>query len=307
MDIALEARSLTYHFKNEPVFKGIHFQINQGAKVSFLTESKIHLNFISKLLQGQILPTAGELVVLGHNTKDELLEVKKKISIVDSNESFDERFQTREYLEVYSSYYGLNDKNQKLNILDALRKSDLEDKDEEVIFNFNELDRRKLLLSRALVTKPRIIFFNNITAGLNIKEQEYMWELINKLKDITMIFFSNNSLEVEELSEEVYFLKNGVISLSGKPEDLVDKYVGKEVVEFSISKREFIYFSKRLENKYEFIFDEGVLKVFINKGQDGVSLLNLISGESVNLRKPNISDVYLKTIHPNKFHLKESL
>ncbi|MBT4760514.1 MAG: hypothetical protein HOO06_02350 [Bdellovibrionaceae bacterium] len=299
METVIEARSLTTQGKLKQSLKGVHFQTQTGQKVGFFFLDQENNEDLFRLFSGQAAPTAGELIVLGYPMGTKNGEVKELTAVIDSEENLEESFTVREYLNIFVGYYGLSVKNQRINILEALRIAEIEDKEDDLVFDLTHCERRQLLIARSLVVNAKVIYVKNITKYLEHRDILYIRKLFKKIKGVTVCIFTDDLDDVEDICDEAYFFKQGQIFISGNPKQLIKENMGKEVVEFTINKKEYAYFSQRIKDNYDFQYSDGVLKVYLNIGQDSMTLLSLILCDQVVIRRPNLQDVITK-----KFSIK---
>ncbi|MEG1027960.1 MAG: ABC transporter ATP-binding protein, partial [Oscillospiraceae bacterium] len=176
------------------------------------------IRMISTLIQ----PTSGDAFVDGVSVVNKPAEVRKKITYLPDEAGAYKNMKGIKYLEFMASLFANNALEEKQYVENAVSMCGLGNKLNEKIGTYSRGMIRKLLLSRAVMTRPTLAILDEPTSGLDILNALEIRRMIRKLADEGMSFLisSHNMLEIEYLSDRVGIINKGVLSMIGKPEDL---------------------------------------------------------------------------------------
>lgn len=297
MEAVIEAKGLVKQYDNRTVLEGLSFVINKGECFGLLGPKGSGKSTVMKLLYGSSFITSGELFVLGLNAKKHSREIKSKIGIVPQENFLDPIFSILDNLIVHAGFYGIPSKEAEFRAIELLRQMNLEDFKDKHINILDDGMRRRLIIARALINSPDVLFLDEPTVSLDSASKVWVWNQVKKMKKEfkSLVLTTNDMEEAAQLCDRVAIIDNGRLLRVGTPEQLVKENVGKEIVEFKANEHDLNYFIKRLtEAKYSYQIVRDTVIVHIQENQDGRQVLNLISSPHITLRKPTLEDVFLK-------------
>ena len=172
----------------------------------------------------------------------------------------------------------------------------LEDYAERGIESLSGGMKRRLTLARALLTKPKVIFLDEPTTGLDPQARVWIWDELRAMqKQGTTLFLTTHYMEeAEMLCDRLAIMNRGKTVIEGQPLNLIEDYVGREVIEFEIEPKEVEYFVSKIKDKFSYQVMRNRLKLFVRGQQSTRDAIGYISSTNVTMRKASLNDVFLK-------------
>ena len=245
----IEVHNLVKKFDTKKVINEINFNVREGEIFGFLGPSGAGKTTLIKMLIGEYSITGGEALVFGTIPNKLNEEITNKISAVMDNFGLYERLTVYENLEVFSNIYNTD----KKDIDKILKKVEL------FASKLSKGMSQRLILARALVNKPKLLFLDEPTSGLDPATSLKIHSLLFELRDAgTTIFLTTHNMEeATKMCDEVALLHLGKIVEFGSPKDICmrhNKYQVFNVITkdnkeltFKSDKRD----SKKLANLFE--------------------------------------------------------
>ncbi len=257
------------------------------------------INMLSTLLK----PTSGRASVAGHDIASERDSVRKSIGVVFQDPALDGKLTGRENLEFHAMRYGLGKTERKARIDEVLRLVDLEDKAAVLVENYSGGMRRRLEIARGLIHRPRVLFLDEPTLGLDAQTRRHIWDYIRKLNResaVTIILTTHYMEEADYLCGRVAIMDRGRFVALDAPERLKD-VLGGDVVSLELERPapEFEAALAALDWIKTRKVHDGVLSLTMERGERRIPELIQtahdlgVTVSCVNLRKPSLEDVFL--------------
>jgi ABC-2 type transport system ATP-binding protein len=181
------------------------------------------LRMISTLL----LPTSGTVRVFGLDVIKQSAEIREIIAYLPEEAGAYPNLSGWEYLE-FMARFGTNDKNEVQRIItEAAEISGLGERLKSKAKTYSKGMKRRLLVARALMTKPKLAILDEPTSGLDVLHSYHVREIIKqyvKEHGVTVLLSSHNMLEVEHLCGRVALVNKGQMVSEGKPQELKQKF-----------------------------------------------------------------------------------
>ncbi|MFY8325872.1 ABC transporter ATP-binding protein [Pseudoalteromonas sp. ZZD1] len=211
MTTLIQAQSLSKHYGSKLALDDVSFEINKGAPVALVGPNGAGKTTLFSLLCGYILPTHGQLTVLGH--KPGSSELFGKLSALPQDAQLDPRFSIAHQLAFYGQLQGLSNKQSQI---EALRVLDLVGLGEVAKQRSDDLShgmRKRVTIAQALIGKPEIVMLDEATAGLDPIHAREVRELVATLSnEATFILSSHDLTELERLCGQVLHLNKGQLT-----------------------------------------------------------------------------------------------
>ncbi len=203
----IQLDNVTKKFGEKIAVDGLSFEIQRGEVFGLLGKNGAGKTTTIKMLTLQLKPTAGEI---SFGTASEL-EIKSQIGIVPQHLNFDQDLTVWENLELHARLYHLPPSERKLRISELLRFVELEPVRNSFIKNLSGGMKRRLLIVRALIHEPQILFLDEPTVALDPQVRRKIWELVQQLKSrgITIVLTTHYIEEAEFLCDRVAILSAG--------------------------------------------------------------------------------------------------
>lgn len=236
---AVIGKALTKYYKNIKALDSVSFSIGIGECFGFLGANGAGKTTLMSMIYGFILPTSGEIEVLGKKLiKTNLSEIKRRIGVVPQENNLDPDLSVLENLIVYSRYFNIT-KKKALDISKNLLK--FVNLHEWTNVNVRKLSggmKRKLVFIRGLVNDPELLILDEPTTGLDPRSRKQIWDLIESLKHSgkTIILTTHYMEEAEKLCDKIAMMNRGKILLVDTPQNLSMQFSGNlEKVYFNMT------------------------------------------------------------------------
>ncbi len=245
----VEAVRLKRSFGDFLAVAGIDFSIDSGSCYGLLGPNGAGKTTTVKMIQGFLPRSSGSLMVMGRDIESKPAKTKSQIGVVPQENNLDRDLTVLQNLLTYARYFDISPNEAVSRAEELLRFLELDGKWEAQITALSGGMQRRLAIARSLINRPRLLILDEPTTGLDPEARHLIWRRIQTLKQqgVTIILTTHYMEEAERLCDFVAMMNNGTILMEGKPADLIEKEVGKEVIEATISKTEIEKFSLEME------------------------------------------------------------
>ena len=222
MEHAIKVHNLAHNFGEKTVLKDINFEIEKGKVFGLLGPSGAGKTTIIKILTGQLVATNGEATLLGKKTSTLSGDDYKNIGIMMDNFGLYERMSCYDNLKLFCKITGVS--VSEIDIV--LQKVGLEEAAKTLVSDLSKGMRNRMLLARAILSTPKVLFLDEPTSGLDPKTTEEIHHLIQNMQEMgtTVFLTTHNMAEAEKLCENIALLNEGEIIEYGNPKDICRKY-----------------------------------------------------------------------------------
>ena len=186
-----------------------------------------------RLLTAQAIANEGELQVLGFELPKESKQARAQCGVAPQLDNLDVTLTVEQNLRVFAHLYRVARQERREAIERALGIANLKERRDTRVDKLSGGMRRRLLIARALVHRPRLILLDEPTVGLDPQVRQELWALIDALRaEGTTILMSTHYIEeAERLADTVLIMSHGQAVAAGPPGDLVAEHAGREAVE----------------------------------------------------------------------------
>lgn len=218
MNPAIEANSLTRIFKEKEAVSGITFQVQPGEIFGLLGPNGAGKTTSIRMLTGQIDPSGGSAVVAGCDVVKDRSKLKERIGVVFEEQNLYDRLSARDNLRFNCWIYNLPESRAS----EALELIGLLDRAKDPVRTFSNGMKQRLMVARALLHKPPVLFLDEPTRGLDPIAARDIRAVVRRLAaDGTTIFLTTHLLEeADQLCQHIAFLVEGKIVASDTPQQL---------------------------------------------------------------------------------------
>ena len=236
------AKNIVKTFGSKIALNSINFEIKEGEIFGFLGPSGSGKTTMINILTGQLLPDSGITQLLGKDSQDLHPTDLEKIGIVSDQSGFYEKLSLEKNLLLYAKLYGIN-----LNRVDELLDQvGLLASKKILAEQLSTGMKQRMLLARALINQPKILFLDEPTSGLDPTTSKSIHELLVQLKESgTTIFLTTHDMnEATLLCDHLALLNKGKLIEQGSPADIIQKY--------NTNKRIKVIYKNREERIFDF-------------------------------------------------------
>jgi len=227
VNAAVEAKDLTKIFGSVRALDGLNFSIKKGEIFGLIGLNGAGKTTALRITSTLLLPTSGTVTVFGHDVVDEASEVRNLISYLPEEAGAYKNLSGIEYLRFMASFM-VNDKSAVKGLVDAASEiSGLEERLKDKVKGYSKGMKRRLLVARALMTKPKLAILDEPNSGLDVLHSVHVRTIIKryaKEHDVTVLLSSHNMLEVEYLCDRVAIINKGKVVVEGAPAELKTRY-----------------------------------------------------------------------------------
>ena len=234
MSVVLEAKNVIKDFGSVRALDGLSFKIREGEIFGLIGLNGAGKTTALRIASTLLLPTSGTVTVFGHDVVDEASEVRKIISYLPEEAGAYPNLSGKEYLEFMAKFNTKNQNELKKMIEEATKISGLGERLKDKAKTYSKGMKRRLLVARALMTRPKLTVLDEPASGLDVLHAYHVREIIKtyvKEHSVTVLLSSHNMLEVEYLCDRVALLNKGKIVVEGKSDELKQKYESENLEE----------------------------------------------------------------------------
>ena len=230
MSLLLEARGLVKSLGGRRVVDGVDLVCRAGEVLGLLGPNGAGKTTTLRMLYGFLRPDAGTIRIEG---SDDLARVKRDIGVCTQNDTFDGDFTVEQNLRIFATYFRpLPDdiETRVRQLLDRFGLTPYADTRPETLSGGF---RRRLMMARALVHRPRLLFLDEPTTGLDPQARHLLWEKLRALlrQGKTILLTTHFMDEAERLCDRIKIIDHGATLAEGPPRALIAEHIEPEVVE----------------------------------------------------------------------------
>jgi lipooligosaccharide transport system ATP-binding protein len=229
----LAARGVRKSYGGREVVSGIDLELAKGECYGLLGPNGAGKTTTLRMLLGLVHPDAGEITLLDHPVPQAAREGRIRVGVVPQVDNLDPDFTVRENLLVYGRYFGLTHAEVAERLPRLLEFATLESRADSHIQELSGGMKRRLVLARALVNDPDLIFLDEPTTGLDPQARHQMWERLRALmrQGKTLLLTTHFMDEAERLCDRLKIIDRGRTLAEGPPHALIAEHIEPEVVE----------------------------------------------------------------------------
>jgi len=294
----IKVENLIKKFGNITAVNNISFTVDEGMIFGFLGPNGAGKTTTISILCTLLAPTSGNASVNGYDCTKESSSVRKSIGIVFQDTTLDKDLTAEENLLFHSYLYNVEKAERKKRVDEVLRLVDLSGRKDDLVKKFSGGMKRRLEVARGLIHRPKVLFLDEPTLGLDPQSRSNLWEFITALpkKYGVTIFMTTHYMDEAEVCDNIAIIDNGNIIAMNSPAEL-KKVVGGDVIYLKTKDNE----KARAEIKNMLDVDASIRdgELFISTASGETCIPELIrtlgdSVLSVRLQRPTLNDVFLK-------------
>jgi daunorubicin resistance ABC transporter ATP-binding subunit len=233
--LAIRTEDLRKTYKTKggdvPAVRGIDLSVSKGQFFGLLGPNGAGKSTTISMLTTLVLPTGGRAWVAGVDVVADPVGVKRRIGVVTQNNTLDMQLTVAENLEFRSRFFGLSPREASRRAAQLLEVFGMSDKRKSMSTDLSGGQAKRLLIARALVHRPEVLFLDEPTAGLDPQTRVNLWDILRVLhaEGQTILLTTHYMEEAEALCEQISVMDHGQILASGTVNELKEG-VGAETV-----------------------------------------------------------------------------
>jgi lipooligosaccharide transport system ATP-binding protein len=232
-ELAIRLRGVVKRYGPITAVNGLDLDVPMGTCVGLLGPNGAGKSTTMRLLTAQSIADEGELEVLGFKLPEESKQARALCGVAPQLDNLDVTLTVEQNLLVFAHLYRIDRCDRKEAIERALVMAKLVDRRDSRVDKLSGGMRRRLLIARALIHRPRLVLLDEPTVGLDPQVRQELWALIDALRsEGTTILMSTHYIEeAQRLADTVLIMSHGSAVAAGPPFDLVVEHAGREVLE----------------------------------------------------------------------------
>lgn len=292
----VEARGLGLSYGQHLAFDHLDLEVEKGKCIGISGASGSGKSSMIKVLCGLIPPSKGDLFIDGLNTKKIPLVVKSKVGYMPEDDGLDGDLSCFDTVAAHGALYNIKRSEIQLRTHDLLRRVFLDEYESAPVYSLSRGQKRRLSLARSLINRPEILMIDSPIKDLGQTDRSLIWKLLRDQIDQghTVIIASRDLDQIEQLCHHVLILDKGKITCQGEPENLVQQYIGCQVIEYDIKLHDLDYYLHALNGLYPYQLIGEKLRVYLREGVDMNNVIRWMPSEKILYRKAELKDVYIK-------------
>ncbi len=294
----IEVEHLVKSYADLVAVNDISFSVDQGEVFGLLGPNGAGKTTVINILCTLSKPTSGKASINGFDVTHQQGQVRQCIGLVFQDPSLDERLTALENLKFHSMVYNIPASVRKERIEQALRMVELWERRRDIVKTFSGGMKRRLELARGLTHRPKVLFLDEPTLGLDPQTRSRLWDFILDLRqrEGTTVFLTTHYMDEAEYADHIAVMDYGKIIALDSPKGL-KSMVGEDMISLSTvdDQRAQAELQKRYHIKAR--CDSGQVTFEIANGERFIpALIKEFDTDilSISLRRPTLDDAFLK-------------
>ncbi len=286
---------LIKYFGDFAAVNNISFNIRQGECFGVLGPNGAGKTSTIRMIYGFSTINSGQIHVFGLSIADGWREIRSRIGVCQQENTLDPDLSVKENLVVFARYFNIPLKRARERAEELLSFIALTPRSKDEVSHLSGGLVRRLVLARALINEPELLILDEPTTGLDPQSRHQLWQRLEELKGkgLSILLTTHDMHEAAYLCDRLIIMDRGSILVEGKPDELIQKYVGHEVLEIGNPGKDLRDYLGTQELAYE---DLGHRLIIY--GQKGDSIFQEIAKHfclsMCTMRTATLEDVFLK-------------
>lgn len=232
---ALVAYDLWKTYGDRSVVQGVSFSLNSGEILGLLGPNGAGKTTTVGMLYGAVKPSRGFVKFGQTQVESDGRSARRKMGIVTQEDNLDPDFSVIENLIHFAHHYRIRGKAARHRAGELLARVDLQEYAQQSVDELSGGMKRRLVLARALINQPQVVFLDEPTTGLDPDARQEFWKLVSDLRQqgCSVLLTTHYMDEAQRLCDRLLLLQQGQVIDQGTPDELIQRTVGDEMVEIA--------------------------------------------------------------------------
>lgn len=234
MNIVIDAVDLTKDFGSLRALDKLNLKVRSREIFGLIGPNGAGKTTALRVISTLLLPTSGTVKIFGLDVVRDAAEVRKIITYLPEEAGAYRNLSGSEYLEFMAKFSTRDKEETREMVKEAAEITGLGERLKDKTKGYSKGMKRRLLVARALMNKPKLAILDEPTSGLDVLHAYHVRGIIKRYvqeQGVTVLLSSHNMLEVEHLCDRVALLNKGKIVAEGKPQELKEKFEGENLEE----------------------------------------------------------------------------
>jgi ABC-2 type transport system ATP-binding protein len=221
--IMIRIQKLTKNYKNVAALKGIDLEVEAGELFAYLGPNGSGKTTTIRILTGLAKRTSGDATLHGFHIERDTLQAKRQCGLVPQTINLDHELTVFENLDLHGRLFNMTRRERSARIDELLEYVEIQDRRDSPVKHLSGGLKRRVMVARALMHSPRILFLDEPTVGLDPSIRRRIWSLIKRIQQngATIFLTTHYIEEAEFLANRVAFLDEGRIVALDTPQNLM--------------------------------------------------------------------------------------
>jgi ABC-2 type transport system ATP-binding protein len=236
---AIVTRGLVKRFGEVVAVAGVDLAVREGELFGLLGQNGAGKTTLVRMLSGLLIPTSGDAFVAGVDVRREPDRARRMLGVVPQALTSDLDLTGWENLDIYARFFGVPRGRRHDRIEELLHRVGLWERRKSLVKTYSGGMRRRLEIARGLIHKPRVLFLDEPTIGLDPQSRRVIWELLTDLRkgeEITISLTTHYLDEADVLCDRVAIVDNGKVVALGTPQELKSTVPGSDTIELTLGR-----------------------------------------------------------------------
>jgi len=268
---AIEVSGITKKYGTITAVDNVSFDVMEGEFFGFLGPNGAGKTTLIRMLTTLLKPTSGHATVACCDVAKEPEKVRREIGVVPQAMTSDLDLTGYENMDIYGRFYGISSKERKERIHNLLEMVGLATRAKDLVAAYSGGMRRRLEVARVLVHRPKILFLDEPTIGLDPQSRHVVWDFLRKLIEgdkMTVFLTTHYMEEAEALCNRVAIIDSGKIIVIGSPAELKAQIPGNDIISLSFENlsEDIIDRIKTLTFVHNVQFEDNNIRIYVDNG-----------------------------------------
>lgn len=293
----IQVKDLKKNYNGNEAVRGVSFEVEEGETFGFLGPNGAGKTTTINILCTLLAPSSGSATVAGFDVLREPSKVRSNIGLVFQDYTLDNELTAYENLKFHCYMYNLERRLSESRIKEMFEVVGLSDKRNDLVKTFSGGMKRRLEIARGLLHRPRVLFLDEPTLGLDPQTRSLVWEFLAELKksEGSTVFMTTHYMEEAEACDRIAIIDHGEIIALDRTKELKRSLKGDTIYirtdDDDLAVKEiretFKVEARKLEKGLSLSVERG--EKFIPELFQGLS----VGIKSVNLKRPSLDDVFI--------------